>query len=512
MSVFLPQVSVGIREANLRARPGERNFEIQLARRFRSWVFTVAAFLTLGVILDFGKAAEAGSFVPESENEWEHHLWLGVQEEMLLAEEASALRERLLSFGGERGDGIMTDSERLREVLSVEPENGMPLSVERMLDRAAKLEAYEAKRKERVVAASGNLALAWLDEMVLFPEADRSAWSRHLSQWVEVEGFTAALERGRRFFLSHLPTLKLPPMDSSLVLSETQAALLQYILTGEYHGEMGDFFRYAKMNHEQLEQEERRIMQELEGEIIDPETAEAQLTLIFEAMKNWNFGMQENRHSFTKKQEKVVRFSAWLLLEQQAADLGVLPGEAEEKHYAGAKGAITLWGEHFRERIWGVWFFRRLGRIGYGIWDVDLEFLTGQPVYQRALREILPLERYDDWLRKRRKRRFAGIKSMGDYALAQLDSQLSLSSRQRERARAYAMIFDAEKQEIRERALMNAVRFRFGLPNELLPNPYRREAELYRSYFDYMLQGLSKGYLTPWQQRVTASLQEEAAN
>ena len=202
MSVFLPQVSVGIREANLRARPRERNFKIQLAGRFRSWVFIIAAFLTLGVILDFGKAAEDGGFVPESENEWEHRLWLGVQEEILLAEEASALRERLLSFGGERGDGIMTDSERLREILSAEPENGMSLSVERILDRAAKLEAYEAKRKEQIVAASGNLALAWLDEMVLFPEADHLAWSRHLAQWVEVEGFTAALERGRSFFFS----------------------------------------------------------------------------------------------------------------------------------------------------------------------------------------------------------------------------------------------------------------------------------------------------------------------
>ena len=510
MSVFLPQVSVGIREANLRARPRERNFEIQLARRFRSWVFTVAAFLTLGVILDFGKAAEAGSFVPESENEWEHRLWLGVQEEMLLAEEASALRERLLSFGGERGDGIMTDSERLREILSAEPENGMPLSVERILDRAAKLEAYEAKRKEQIVAASGNLALAWLDEMVLFPEADHLAWSRHLAQWVEVEGFTAALERGRRFFLSLLPTLKLPPLDSSLVLSETQAVLLRYILTGEYHGEMGDFLRIAKMNYEQLEQEERRIMQELEGEIIDPETAKAQLTPIFEAMRNWNFNFREDRRNFNKKQEKVVRFSAWLLLERQAADLGALPGEAEEKHYAGAKGAITLWVKHFRERDDGVWLTRWHQPTSYGIWDVDLESLTGQPVYQRTMREILPFVDYDDWLRKRRKRRFAGIKSMGDYAFARLDFQLSLSSRQRERARAYAMIFDAEKQELRERALMTMDRLR--LPHDHWPNPYRREAALYRSYFDYILQGLSKGYLTPWQKRVTASLQEEAAN
>ena len=73
-------------------------------------------------------------------------------------------------------------------------------------------------------------------------------------------------------------------------------------------------------------------------------------------------------------------------------------------------------------------------------------------------------------------------------------------------------IVDAEKQEISERVLMNAGQFRFSLPQELLPNPYRREATLYRSYFEYVLQGLSKGYLTPWQKRVTASLQEEAAN
>ena len=429
------------------------------ANRYRNWFFADLALALFLVFSGYGRAAEDAVSGPESLEAWEHSIWLGVQGQALSAEEASALQERLRTLVEDEETELIWKSERLREALSVQAEAGSSLSSERIAGWMAAIDELEEERRERLAAAAGELAFAWIDELALFPEADRSAWSRSMRRWASVEGFTSALEKGRIFFLSLLPKLSLPSVDASLNLSEVQARLLQGILTGACEGEGG-------------------VIQKL----VVPRT------------------------SGSSRRDVVWGLSAMMLLECQAAYLGVPEGEAKTKHYAGAKGARKAWRKYFDKME-----FRFRPRVyhptDYGVWDVDLEYLTGNSIYQKTIREIVSLETYAAWLQACRRRRMAGMNAMGDYTVAKLNLRLQLSPRQLARAESMARIFDAGKDELRERALKNVSNY---VSAEWL-NPYRREATLYDSYSEFILKGLTRGELTPWQRQAAAELLPDEA-
>ena len=429
------------------------------ASRYRNRIFADLALALFLVFSGYGRAAEDAVSGPESLEAWEHSIWLGVQGQALSAEEASALQERLRTLVEDEETELVWKSERLRGALSVQAEAGSSLSSERIAGWMAAIDELEEERRERLAAAAGELAFAWIDELALFPEADRSAWSRSMRRWASVEGFTSALEKGRIFFLSLLPKLSLPSVDASLNLSEVQARLLQGILTGACEGEGG-------------------VIQKL----VVPRT------------------------SGSSRRDVVWGLSAMMLLECQAAYLGVPEGEAKTKHYAGAKGARKAWRKYFDKME-----FRFRPRVyhptDYGVWDVDLEYLTGNSIYQKTIREIVSLETYAAWLQACRRRRMAGMNAMGDYAIAKLNLRLQLSPRQLARAESMARIFDAGKDELRERALKNVSNY---VSAEWL-NPYRREATLYDSYSEFILKGLTRGELTPWQRQEAAELLPDEA-
>ena len=431
------------------------------ANRYRNRCFAELALALLLVFSGYGRAAEDAVSGPESFEEWEHSIWLGVQGQILSAEEASALQERLRTLVEDEETELVWNSERLRESLSVPAEAGSSLSGERLAGWMLAIDEFEEERRERLADAAGNLAFAWIDELALFPEADRSAWIRSMRRWASVEGFTPALERGRIFFLSLLPKLSLPSADASLNLTEVQARLLQGILTGAYEGEGG-------------------VTQNL----VVP------------------------RNRWSSRRGVVWGLSAMMLLECQAAYLGVTEGEAKTKHDVGAKGAIKDWREYFDDQE--LWFHPRVYQpTDYGVWDVDLEFLTGSSIYQKTIREIVSLETYAAWLQACRSRRMAGMNAMGDYVVAKLNLQLQLSPRQLARAESMARIFDAGKDELRERVLKNVSTYNHVGPDLL--NPYRREATLYDSYSEFILQGLIRGELTPWQRQAADELLPDEA-
>ena len=556
--------------------PEQSSRDVKLpANRYPNGFFAIVALLILAASWEFGKAAETMDSAAESMTEWEHRIWLGVQEKVLEAGEASILQERIRSLARVQGDKIVLDPERLREALSSGSEHEPDIARNQVLQWLNAIENLERRRQERFGDAISNLAFTWIDELALFPEADRSAWIRRMREWKNVEGFTAALKKGRIIFLSLLHTLSLPPLDPSLSLPEDQAKLLQLIITGDFEDENEAFVRLERMDDNQLEQERHRITQKMikalknllmPEEDFDLKRAFFRLVRIQRVMNNrglagpmaerfaqmkdaqlkqeWERISQEmfeveriedlamkfrqlsqiqitmnNRGSvgflagddrnYGTYEKKIMERTAMLLLNLHAADLGVQRDEAVKTYYAGAKGAVKFWTQEFNDS-----YPRDPGRTEdqinypatYGIWDIDLDRLLGNSIYQKTIRKIVSFETYAGWLRDCRDRRTSGMKALGEFAVANMDLQLRLSPRQRERALALVLISDAGEQELRERVLKDSPAA-WAINRLFSINPYLREATLYDSYFKSILEGLTRGHLTPWQQRIAEELQ-----
>ena len=456
-----------------------------------------------------GREAERRFPVPEAMMVHEHSIWLAVREGVLGTEEASALRERLRSVLDDQGG--RGDPERMRKELLGDAGSGQTFSSPPGISLMDALGVLEAARRERFSTAAASLAMTWIDELLLVPGADRQAWIRELAQWESAEGFIPALEKGRKIFLSRLPTLSLPSVEPSLLRTEVQGRLWNLILTGKLEDrEDGEASMLAGMDSRDLD----RMMEQLEQDLAQGETEKVlrQLRLLAEAWEILRRDRAMARRRGFGEEEEILRQSALLLLERQADRLVLRDEEAQRRYYSGTRGTIRLWVQEERSRIreqaWGMGLRMRDRPAGFGIWDVDVRSLTGHPIYRKMLREVLSSDAYARWHRERQQYRIARMEAMREYAVARVDLRLHLSPSQRERARAATLAYDIGEAEFRERLLRNVPHR--DLPRALTRKPIQGEATMIASLCRQIVRDLDSGFMTPWQRREGEKLQEEA--
>ena len=454
--------------------------------------------------------------VPEVLSVQEHRIRLAVQEGVLGEEEAKSLREGLETVLEEQGIRGPLDphpdrmwKELLRDAEIEQSLSSLP-AFARMTDA---LERLEEDRKERLAAAAGELALAWIDDLLLVPEEDRRAWSRGLARWASVEGFTEALEEGRTMFFHRLPSLSLPTVDPDLIRTGAQGVIWKTILTGKMGGdESGDANPYSGMDARELMEAHRQLnLDRLNGRI-ELEEFQQKLALIRQAEQAERIRHPFRRREFDEADWKTLRDMAQALLERYGETLGVLEGEAARHHFSGTRGALRRWmekeGDHRRNmRRWGG--FRHRGQNqpeGVGIWDVDAESLVDQPIYQKLMRDVLSPEAYAGWRREMNRRRSARIRALREFAVASMDLRLQLSPRQRERARAVSLGFEDRDQLLHKHLMENVPEWelsRFGRQFNLA-----RSSTL-DSIARQIARDLESGPMTFWQRREVEVLRKE---
>ena len=352
----------------------------------------------------------------------EHRIWLAVREGALEEEEAESLRAGLGAVleGRWIPDPLDPHPDRMWKDLLGDEDLGRLLgSLPALGKMEDALEHREEARRRRFTAASAELALARIDDLLLVPEADRRAWIRGLAHWVSVEGFIKLLEYDRITFLFRLPSLSLPSVDPDLIRTRTQGVLWEIILTGR----MEDDASGGADPHAGTDRAEGRIEMEEFVRMNDPiRNAEP------------GFGRRES----DEENWKTLRDMALVLLERYGECLGVPDEEASRHLFAGTRGALGRWErKEKRSRIdidgrpWGV-----------GIWDVNAESLVGQPFYQKLLRDVLSLDAYAGWRQRFNRRKSTGIRALRDFAVARMDLRLQLSPSQRERAQAVSLAFE----------------------------------------------------------------------
>ena len=445
----------------------------------------------------------------------EHRIWLALREGALGEDETNFLREVLKTVLEEHG--ILGDPDRhpdrMWKDLMSDAEFGKFLSslpaFVRMTDA---LDRLEEARKKRFAVASGRLALAWLDDLLLVPEADRRAWIRELAQWVSVKGFTEALEEGRTRFLIRLPSLSLPSVDPDLIRTGTQDFLWKTILTGRIGEDASDDDNpYARMDLEELMEARQQLRRDfMEKGIINREEYVRRTILVRDELSK--FPHQPSGSAFFSEEDlKPLHNVALALLERHGECLGVLDEESARRYFSGARGAVKQWMEKVPDRqnaLDAAFLFSWVPdqRREIGIWNIDMESLLGQPVYQKLLRDVLPLDAYAAWRQDRNERRNARTRALRDFAVARMDASLQLSTAQRERARAASLEYDEGHHSSLERLVVDNFPY--------ISFPYiRLNPDLVESSPDaacmLIARELVSGPMTAWQRERLEALRKE---
>ena len=425
-----------------------------------------------GQQVSFALPAEDGpllsekSFVPELVTVLQHRIWLAVREGAVAASDVESL-----------------SLDRVTNILTVQ----------------------ERGRKERLAAAAGQLALAWIDELLFIPEADREAWLRILSGWGNEEEFIRALEQGRKLFLNRLPGLSLPDVDSSLIHSEVQGQLGKWLFTGKFFSEKGAADnRFAHLPPQELIQVREQLLRDCDEGKIEREEGVRQLRLVEEVETN------RLREGFGDEGQRAHRMVLkWFERQAEVLDL---PFEKRRQDY------LTVVRETAGELIqnferdsedrdhWSHSDSKYPGSVG--LWVVDPGFLGDHSRYQEALFEILASDAWTHWRADRRRRRAAQTEALKEYALAKADSRLFLIPAQLEQAKAVALAYDPEETLCLEELQAEADRNNrwLAVSSERNPGEHGLIADILRQ----IVSDLDAGFMTSWQRRVAAEILQVA--
>ena len=126
--------------------------------------------------------------VPDVMMAQEHWIWLAVREGVLEEGESVGLLEGLRTVLADRGIKGDPDPARMWKELVDDAEIRPALSTVPGISRMEAMGDREAARGKRFSTAAASLVLAWIDELLLVPEADRQAWIRDLEHWERVKG------------------------------------------------------------------------------------------------------------------------------------------------------------------------------------------------------------------------------------------------------------------------------------------------------------------------------------
>ena len=455
-----------------------------------------------------GPGRETGSrfSLPEA---LEHQLWVAVREGAIGEEESGSLRESLETVLEARGIPLRRDRrpDRLREDLLGDAELERSLeSLPSFVKMSNALERLEAEREARFAAACGNLVLAWIDDLLLIPEADRQAWSRYLAQWENVEHFVPALEEGRTRFLHLLPSLSLPSVDPDLIRTGTQGVLWKTILTGRMGEEApGGADPHARTDRYPPKRARLQLFRDLTDGKLEMEELRRKNDLILQDQLNrqeWGF----TGRLLDERDWSTLHNMGMALLERHGERLGVRGREAAARFHSGARGALIRWLAQVDDRLQHQGMGRNPEQEqpeGIGIWSVDTGSLVGQPIYQKLMRDILPLDAYAGWRRDQKRIRRSRTLALRDYAVERMDLRLQLSSEQRERARAASMEHEDGNHSALDRIVPD-LKISVHGPNtgkETRPEPV----------FRLIAQELDPGSMSPWQRNELEAMRKEWA-
>ena len=431
----------------------------------------------------------------------EHRLWLAVQEGVLSESAAETWRKEI---------GEAVEDPEFRDLL--DPRTGRLAKeapgegeLRTILDRTANLVARQDQaRRERLAVTAGKLALAWFNELLLIHEDDRQAWLENLIAWKSVEGFATALENGRLAFLNRLHHFKLPSVDSSLIRTESQGKLWNFLLTGKYGDEKPDPDNpFALMSNPELTQARMQLFRDGREGIIDREEMHRQNRLIQEVER-------KNRSRNTAERVQRLRLLVRRIFERQIENLGSLSEPDRRRYQTVVKERVDEWMRPFEDRRqdhWYSWRSRSLRPEIDVIGNVNLAILFDHPLHQEALFEILPLEDWKSWRQNRRRHRSARTEAIKDYALARVSRLMYWSPAQLEQARAVALACDPE-QAVQFEQLMIESR---GIRERVHEDDARSRGyqDLIKVLGRRIVRYLDSGFMTRWQRQQSEEMLRE---
>ena len=431
----------------------------------------------------------------------EHRLWLAVQEGVLSESAAETWRKEI---------GEAVEDPEFRDLL--DPRTGRLAKeapgegeLRTILDRTANLVARQDQaRRERLAVTAGKLALAWFNELLLIHEDDRQAWLENLIAWKSVEGFATALENGRLAFLNRLHHFKLPSVDSSLIRTESQGKLWNFLLTGKYGDEKPDPDNpFALMSNPELTQARRQLFRDGREGIIDREETHRQNRLIQEVI-------EKNRSRSPEERAQRLRLLVMRIFERQIENLGSLSEPDRRRYQTVVKERVDEWVRPFEgwsQKHWYAWRSRSLRPEIDVIGNVNLAILFDHPLHQEALFEILPLEDWKSWRQNRRRHRSARTEAIKDYALARVSRLMYWSPAQLEQARAVALACDPE-QAVQFEQLMIESR---GIRERVHEDDARSRGyqDLIKVLGRRIVRYLDSGFMTRWQRQQSEEMLRE---